>query len=110
MTAWRESRGWNRDAPQVDVAYSGETDMTDVILGTLRLYLAGDIDLDSLEDRIIPLAWDDEFEDQDLVDQIAVKLVYIKDGVSDESIFRTRMAEILAQTQDITDVAVSVPS
>ncbi len=67
--------------------------MTDQILETLRLYLNGDIDLDSLEDRIIPLAWDTDF-DQHLIDQIAFELIYIKDGVSDESIFRTRVAEI----------------
>ena len=71
--------------------------MTDNILEALKLYLDGDIDLDSLEYRVITLTRDDETEDQDLVDQIAVKLVYIKDGVSDESIFRTRMAEIASQ-------------
>ena len=54
----------------------------------------GDIDIDSLEYRVITLAWDDEYEDQDLVDQIAVELVYIKDGVSDESIFRERVTKI----------------
>ena len=68
--------------------------MTDKILETLRLYLIGDIDLDSLEDRIIPFAWDTEFTDQDLIDQIAVEIAYIKDGVSDESTFRKRIAEI----------------
>ena len=71
--------------------------MSDNVLEALRLYLNRDIDLDALEYRVITLAWDDEFEDQDLVDQIAVKLVYIKDGVSDESIFRTRMAEIASR-------------
>ena len=74
--------------------------MSDQILETLRLYLAGDIDLDSLERRIIPLAWDTDF-DQDLVDQIAVELVYIKDGISDESIFRTRVAEIASQVPTV---------
>ena len=71
--------------------------MTDEILETIRLYLNGDIDLDTLEYRVITLAWDDEFEDQDLVDRIAIELVYIKDGLSDESAFRTRMAEIANQ-------------
>ena len=71
--------------------------MTDNILEALKLYLDGDIDLDSLEYRVITLAWDDDFEDQELVDRIAVELVYIMDGVSDESIFRTRMAEIASQ-------------
>ena len=72
--------------------------MTNKILETLRLYLTGDIDLDSLEDTIIPLVWSAELEaDRDLIAQIAVELVYIKDGVSDESIFRTRVAEIASQ-------------
>ena len=71
--------------------------MTDNILEALKLYLDGDIDLDSLEYRVITLAWDDDFEDQELVDRIAVELVYIMDGVSDESIFRTRMAEIASR-------------
>ncbi len=84
--------------------------MTDIILETLRLYLNGDIDLDSLEYRVITLTWDDKSIDQDLVDRIAVELVYIMDGVSDEPLFRTRVADILAQTQDMADVAVSVPS
>ena len=71
--------------------------MTDEILETIRLYLSGDIDLDTLEYRVITLAWDDEFEDQDLVDRIAIELIYIKDGLSDESAFRTRIAEIANQ-------------
>ena len=71
--------------------------MRDNVLKALRLYLNEEIDLDTLEYRVITLAWDDEFEDQDLVDRIAVELVYIKDGVSDESIFRTRIAEIANQ-------------
>ena len=73
------------------------TGMSDNIFEALALYLKGYIDLDSLEYRVITLAWDDEFEDQDLVDRIAIELIYIKDGLSDESIFRTRMAEIASQ-------------
>ena len=78
--------------------------MSDTILETIQLYLSGDIDLDALERRIISLAWDDEFDDQELVDRIAVELIYIKDGVSDESIFRTRVAKILTQSQETTAV------
>ncbi len=85
--------------------------MSDIISETLELYLAGDIDIDSLEDRIIPLLWSAQLEaERDLIAEIAVELVYIKDDLSDEPIFRTRMTEILAQTQDMADVAVSVPS
>ena len=71
--------------------------MTDEIFKTLQLYLAGEIDIDSLEDRIIPFAWETEFQDQELLDAILFELIYIKDGLSDESIFRTRIAEIANQ-------------
>ena len=72
--------------------------MTNIILETLGLYLTGDIDIDSLEDRIIPLLWSAQLEEErDLIAQIAVELVYIKDGLSDESAFRTRIAEIASQ-------------
>ena len=72
--------------------------MTNIILETLELYLAGDIDIDSLEDRIIPLLWSAQLEaDRDLIARIAVELVYIKDGLSDEPTFRTRVAEIASQ-------------
>ena len=73
--------------------------MTDKILETLKLYLNDDIDLDSLEDRTIPLAWDNDFKDQDLLNEIMVELIYIKDGVSDESIFRTRITEIASRVE-----------
>ena len=75
--------------------------MSDNVIEALRLYLNRDIDLDALEYRVITLAWDDEFEDQELVDRIAVELVYIKDGVSDETIFRTRVAEIASQVPSV---------
>ena len=71
--------------------------MSDIILEAIELYLTGDIDLDTLENRVISLAWDDDYEDQELVDRIAVELVYIKDGVSDEALFRTRVAEIASR-------------
>ena len=62
----------------------------------LDLYLKGDIDLDALEERIVPLAWVPEFEDPELVGIVLTEIAYINDGVSDETIFRTRMAEIAA--------------
>ena len=72
--------------------------MTDIILETLGLYLNDDIDLDTLEDRVIPLLWSAQLEEErDLIAQIAVELVYIKDGYSDEALFRTRIAEIASQ-------------
>ena len=81
--------------------------MNDEILKTLQLYLTGDIDIDSLEDRIIPLAWEREFENQELLDEIAFELIYIKDGLSDESIFRARMVEIVLSKQDAVAVDIN---
>ena len=69
-----------------------------VALDALRLYLKCDIDLDALEERIIPLAWDAEFADQDLVDEIFIEIAYINDGVSDEDIFRERVSKIAASS------------
>ena len=71
--------------------------MNHQILKTLQLYLLGDIDIDSLEDRIIPLAWDNDFKDRDILNEIMFELIYIKDGLSDEPIFRTRIAEIASR-------------
>ena len=73
--------------------------MTRQILDPLRLYLSGDIDLDTLEDSVILFAWDDDFEDQDLLNEIFVELIYIKDGLSDESIFRTRVSEVASRVE-----------
>ena len=73
--------------------------MTLQILDPLRLYLNGDIDIDTLEDSVILFAWDDDFEDQDLLNEILVELIYIKDGLSDESIFRTRVSEIARRVE-----------
>ena len=67
----------------------------------LKLYLSGDIDIEALEERVISLAWDAEFEERHLIDQVAIELSYIKDGVSDEAVFRARIAKIAAPpTQD----------
>ncbi len=73
--------------------------MAGIILETIRLYLNGDIDLDTLEDRVIPFIWDDDFKDQDLLNEILAELIYIKDGLSDESIFRERVSEIASQVE-----------
>ena len=69
-------------------------------LDALNLYLNGDIDLDTLEERIIPLTWDTEFEDQDLIDLVSIEIAYINDGVSEESAFRERVGEIAAYRRE----------
>ena len=77
--------------------------MTDnVALNAINLYLSGEIEFDDLQVRIIPLAWDADFDDQDLVDIVSIEIAYILDGVSDELIFRHRLAEVVMTRQDET--------
>ena len=79
--------------------------MTNEIPDILRLYLNGDIDFDTLENRIISLAWNpDEREEQLLIDTILVEIFYIWDNVSDESLFRERISEFISP-----DHALSTP-
>ena len=74
--------------------------MTNEIPDILRLYLNGDIDLGTLESRVISLAWDpDEREDQLLIDTILVEIFYIWDNVSNESLFRERISELIPPAQ-----------
>ena len=74
-----------------------EVGMTNEIPEILRLYLGGGIDFDTLENRIISLAWDpDEREDQLLLDTILAEIFYIWDNVSDEPLFRERIAQLIA--------------
>lgn len=73
---------------------------------TLKLYLDGDIDIDALEERVISLAWDAEFEEQYLIDQVAIELSYIKDGLSDEGTFRARVAKIATPPKQDAIIAV----
>ena len=69
--------------------------MNSRIFEILRPYLIGDIDFDTLEDRVIPLAWEVDGEDRDLVDQIAVEISYVKDDASAENLFRVRVADLI---------------
>lgn len=64
-----------------------------IALETLNQYLNGEIAFNTLEERVIPLGFDDKFEHQDLVDMISIEIAYIYDGVSDESLFRERIFE-----------------
>ena len=67
-----------------------------IALETLSLYLNGEIDFEALEERIIPLGFDDTFEHQDLVDLITIEIAYILDGISDEPLFRERVVEAVS--------------
>ena len=71
--------------------------MKDTILRILDQYLIGEIDIDALEAQLIPLAWSVEGEDADLIDEFAAELAYVKDRVSDEGMFRERVAGLVAR-------------
>ncbi len=70
--------------------------MNSGILEILTSYSTGDLDLASLEDLVIPLAWEEEGSAQDLVDRVAAEIAMVKDGASDEVMFRARVEEIVA--------------
>ena len=71
--------------------------MRDKVLAILTLYLDGEIDLATLEERVITLALSPDTEDFDPIDEVAIELSYLKDRVSDESVFRQSMGEIVAR-------------
>jgi len=65
------------------------------VLEILRLYLSGDFDLDSLEDQVVRLAFKSDDQDGQLVYEVLAEIAYVKDKVSDESNFKTRIAGIV---------------
>ena len=74
--------------------------MDDRVIHALRLYLNDTIDFDSLEDCIIPIAFEVEAEDGGLVFEVVAEIAYVKDKVSNEGTFRARVAEVLARQRD----------
>ena len=70
--------------------------MSSRILELLTSYSIGNLDFESLEDLVIPLAWEEEGSAQDLVDRVAAEIAMVKDGASDEAMFRARVGEIVA--------------
>ena len=69
--------------------------MDDRVIHALRLYFNDTIDFDSLEDRIVPIAF--EAEDGGLVFEVVAEIAYVKDRVSDEGTFRERVAGLVAK-------------
>ena len=67
------------------------------VLEILRLYLSGDIDFDSLEDQVVLLAFKADDHDGQLVYEVLAEIAYVKDKVSDESTFKTRIAGIVTK-------------
>ena len=71
--------------------------MEDRVIHALRLYLDDAIDFDSLEDCIIPIAFEAEPEDDGPVFEVVAEIAYVKDRVSDEGTFRKRVAGLVAK-------------
>ena len=61
----------------------------------LTSYSIGELDFESLEDLVIPLAWEQDGPAEDVVDQVAAEIALVKDGASDEETFRARIGEIV---------------
>ncbi|MCH8279370.1 MAG: hypothetical protein IIC96_01675 [Chloroflexi bacterium] len=72
--------------------------MTVELLALLASYLESKLGIDSIRKWIAVKVWDRLPESRDYIDQVAVELAYIDDGVSDEEGFRIRMAEFLVPT------------
>ena len=79
--------------------------MVDRTLNMLRRYLNGDIDFDALGNHIIALAPNAKGELRDLLDQIAIEIFYVWDGVSDETLFRERIPELVGLEPDSAHTA-----
>ena len=71
--------------------------MDDRVIHALRLYFNDTIDFDSLEDRIVPIAF--EAEDGGLVFEVVAEIAYVKDRVSDEGTFRERVRALVTEYQ-----------
>ncbi len=72
--------------------------MNSRILELLTSYSTGDLDFVSLEDLVIPLAWEEDGPAQDVVDRVAAEIALVKDGASDETMFRERIGQIVASS------------
>ena len=78
--------------------------MTREILEASRMYLEGDSDFDAFETYVITFAPDATGERRELLDQFAVKIFYVWDGVSDEANFRRRMEALAGMwTMPVTE-------
>ena len=55
------------------------------------------MDFDSLEDQVVLLAFKGDDQDGQLVYEVLAEIAYVKDKVSDESTFKTRIAGIVTK-------------
>ena len=69
--------------------------MDEQTLHCLRLYLNGDMDLDTLESRIVLMLPNVEARDGSPAFELLAEVIYVWDGLSDEAAFRQRAAKLL---------------
>ena len=75
--------------------------MTCEVPGILRLYLSDDIDFDALEDRLLPLAFNPQNEEErDMVDLVFAEFYCVRDGTSSEPLFKERISELSRSQQN----------
>ena len=71
--------------------------MSEYVLNNLRLYVDGQIDFSTLEDRFIPIVWwDTDDPALNIVYQIIMEKAHVDDGFSDESRMKARLSKLLA--------------
>ena len=66
-------------------------------LHCLQLYLDGAIDFESFEDQIVWMAFDAEAMEGAIVFELLAEIIYVRDGVSDEDMFRKRAGKLLSE-------------
>ena len=82
--------------------------MDDQVLQSVSLYLDGGIDFDALEDRIIPIAFRADPQKGGLVYQLVAEIAYVKDSVSDEPTFKSRVEKIVSRHEIATAQSAAV--
>ena len=64
-------------------------------LQSLELYLNGAIDFETFEDQIVWLAFDAEATEEAIVFELLTEIIYVRDGLSDDEMFRARANKLL---------------
>ena len=72
--------------------------MVDDLMAHLTLYLRGQIPLEAIREWIDVNVWAASEDARTAIDQVAVELAHVDDGLSGETEFRLRMADLVAPT------------
>ena len=83
--------------------------MDERISGAISNYLIGSIEFDSLEDHLVPLAWDSDIKSPKTLDDVLFALIHFKDGLFDEPTLRSKLEAILLSGDPVIEIS-PVPS